>query len=78
MEGDAVKSMEQEELISTAFKYFSNFEATVVDMGTAAALVQTLVAIIALPQHEDFSDKMSRFIYFPLKSGSGKIICSFF
>lgn len=62
MEGDAVKSMEQEELISTAFKYFSNFQATVVDMGTAAALVQTLVAIIALPQHEDFSDKMIKVI----------------
>lgn len=62
LEGDAGKTMDQEELISTAFRYLSNFHATVVDLGTATALVQTLVAIISLPQHEDFSDRMCKFV----------------
>lgn len=73
MEGDAGKTMEQEELISTAFTYFSNFRATVVDLGTATALVQTLVAITVLPQHEDFSDKMSKFIQSPLESRTAEL-----
>lgn len=60
LEGDAVSTMDQEELTSTVFRYLSNFHATIVDLGTATVLVQTLVAITALPQHEDFTDSLSK------------------
>ncbi|KAG0727428.1 Fanconi anemia group D2 protein [Chionoecetes opilio] len=58
LEGDVVSSMDQEELISTVFRYLSNFHAAIVDLGTATVLVQTLVAIDGLPQHEDFNDSL--------------------
>ncbi|XP_063887534.1 Fanconi anemia group D2 protein-like isoform X1 [Scylla paramamosain] len=62
LEGDVVSSMDQEELTSAVFRYLSNFHATIVDLGTATVLVQTLVAIIALPQHEDFTDSLIQVI----------------
>lgn len=62
-DAEKTKTMEEEELISTAFTYFSNFHSAIVDLGTATAMVQTLVAIAALPQHEDFSGSMSECIW---------------
>ncbi|KAG7161845.1 Fanconi anemia group D2 protein-like 2, partial [Homarus americanus] len=55
LEGD-VKDMEEEELVSTVFRYISNFHESIVSIHTASILVQTLVAITALPRHEDFSE----------------------
>ncbi|XP_071548151.1 Fanconi anemia group D2 protein-like isoform X1 [Panulirus ornatus] len=57
LEGEVVSSMGQEELISTVFRYISNFHSSVVSIDTAAVLVQTLVALMALPSHEDFGEK---------------------
>ncbi|KAK8726859.1 hypothetical protein OTU49_010097, partial [Cherax quadricarinatus] len=58
LEGEVVSGMGQEELISIVFRYISNFHSSVVSIETASLLVQTLVAVTLLPQHEDFSDKL--------------------
>ncbi|XP_069186232.1 Fanconi anemia group D2 protein isoform X2 [Procambarus clarkii] len=58
LEGEVVSGMGQEELISTVFRYISNFHASVVSIGTASILVQTLVVLTLLPEHEDFSEKL--------------------
>lgn len=54
--------MDQEELTTAVFGYLSNFHATIVDLGTATVLVQTLVAVAALPQHEDLTNSLSKCI----------------
>lgn len=61
-EGDVVSSMDQEELTTAVFGYLSNFHATIVDLGTATVLVQTLVAVAALPQHEDLTNSLMEVI----------------
>ncbi|MPC33810.1 Fanconi anemia group D2 protein [Portunus trituberculatus] len=62
LEGDVVSSMGQEELTSAVFRYLSNFPASIVDLGTATVLVQTLVAVAALPHHEDYTDSLMQVI----------------
>lgn len=63
LEGEVVSGMEQEELLSTVFRYISNFHGSVVSINTATILVQTLVALTVLPGHEDFSEQLGKFSF---------------